>query len=106
MTPWLIGGKVANLESRKLLKNDGKEKASVQKQRQVNLQKQYASLLSKGLNSDNDAIKQIETELKTYQTNEWKKAKIRSRNTIKDESEKASNYFLNLEKQQITHQRW
>ena len=28
------------------------------------------------MNSDNDAIKQIETELKTYETNEWKKPKL------------------------------
>ena len=59
--------------------------------------------MSKGLNSDDDGINQIETELKTYETDEWKKAKIRSRNTIKDESEKASKYFLNLEKQQINN---
>ena len=98
LADWWESGK---FRIKEIIKEYGKEKASVQKQRQVNLQKQYASLLSKGLNSDDDAINQIETELKTYETNEWKNAKIRTRNTIKDESEKASKYFLNLEKQQI-----
>ena len=86
MADWWESGK---FRIKEIIKEYGKGKASVQKQRQVNLQKQYASPLSKGLNSDNDAIKQIETELKTYETNEWKKNKIRTRNTIKDESEKA-----------------
>ena len=51
--------------------------------------------------SSADAIKDIEAQIKAYEIEEWSKAKIRVRNTIKEEGEKASKFFLNLEKQQV-----
>ena len=55
-------------------------------------------------NDDNaDTIQDLEYQLKKYEIDKWEKAQIRVWNIIKDEGEKASKFFLNLEKQQTTN---
>ncbi len=48
-----------------------------------------------------DEIKELEDNLKQCEVNEWKKAQIRTHSNQKEEGEKASKDFLNLERQQI-----
>ena len=94
---WWESGK---FRIKEILQDYGKEKAHLQKQRINDLKKTYNRLLENP-DSSADAIKDIEAQIKAYEIEEWSKAKIRVRNTIKEEGEKASKFFLNLEKQQV-----
>ena len=73
-------------------------KQSFKKQKQKYLQRKYNSLINDPKSRDVD-IQDIEDQLRQSEIDEWEKAKIRARNTIKDEGEVASRYFFNLEKE-------
>ena len=94
---WWESGK---FRIKKIIKDYGKGKAHHKKQKQIDLQRRYNSLIDNP-NSNADIIKDLEIQLKNYEMDEWSKSKVRARNIIKDESEKAYKLFLNLEKQQI-----
>ena len=99
LSKWWETGK---FRLKEIVQEYGKEKARTQKQNRKELQKRYDFLI-KNTDSINkvDQIKKVEAELKHYEINEWKKVQFRIRNTQKEEGEKASKFFLSLEKQQI-----
>ena len=95
------GGKVVKYRIKEIIRDYGKEKSWKEKQHQRDLQKRYNLLINNPQYADSDAIKTIETQIKKYETDVWKKAQVRVRNVMKNEGEKPSKFFLNLEKQQI-----
>ena len=95
---WWENGKFRIQE---IIQEYGKEKTWEQKQQLKNLQRRYDILINDPHGDNTDTIQDLEFQLKKYEIDKWKKAQIRVRNIIKDEREKASNFFLNLEKPQI-----
>lgn len=98
LADWWEWGKTRTKE---IIKEYGKEKSWKRKQQQNDLQKRYQVLINSPEGADAEDIKDLETQMKEYEINEWKKAQIRTRNTMKVEGEKPSKCFLHLEKKQV-----
>lgn len=96
---WEIG----KFRIKEIIQGYGKEKSRKQNHKHDVMQKQYISLINDPEKSKVDAIKDLEAQLKKYELDEWEKAKIRVRNVVKNEGEKPSKFFLNMEKQQINN---
>ena len=97
LTWWDIG----KFRIKEILQDHGKEKAWEKKRYQKNLQKRYNFLINNPDKCKDGDIQSVEDQLKNCEIDEWRRARIRVKNILKEESEKPSRYFLNLEKEQI-----
>ena len=96
ITDWWELGKSRVKE---ILQELGKEKAQKDKRVRSELQRQYNLLIQNPECANPEDIKSLEIKMNNYDIQEWRRAQVRVRNVMKDEGEKPSKFFLQLEKQ-------
>ena len=85
---------------KEILHEYGKEKAWIKKQKLKELHRNYANAITDLRTDNRDVLNDLENQIKQHEIEEYEKAKFRLHNTLKEEGEKPSKYFLSLEKQQ------